>query len=221
MMAPRSFESNRANAQMSTGPKTDDGKQIVSQNSLKHGLTGKVHAALPGEEERFAEHCRLLVAALAPIGLVEETLAHDIAADRWRLNRARAMENALFAQIAHANTTNRDALSTQAEAWVDAAKGLQRLALYAHRLQRVIDKNTARLEALQAERKAAFDQARQEALLLTDLAQSKGQTYDRAPDFPATEFRGGFVYSTLEIAQLIDRGRRLEEAAAHAAGQSS
>ncbi len=219
MMAPRNFESNRANAQMSTGPTTDAGKQTVSQNSLKHGLTGKVHAALPGEEERFAEHCRVLVAALAPIGVVEETLAHDISADRWRLNRARAMENALFVQIAHAHTTNLDA--AQAEAWVDASKGLQRLALYAHRLQRVIDKNTARLEALQAERKAAFDQARQEAILLTDLAQSKDHVYDPAPDFPATEFRGGFVYSASEIAQLIDRGRRLEEAAAHAAGQSS
>ena len=61
--------------------------------------TGSTHAALPGEEAPFAQHCRAFLEALALVGLVEEALAEDIAADRWRLKRARAMENALFAQI--------------------------------------------------------------------------------------------------------------------------
>ncbi len=68
------------------------------------------------------------------------------------------------------------------------------------------------LEALQAKRKAAHEQARQEAILLTQLAKSKGQSYDPAPDFPSTGSAGEFVYSAPEIAGLINRASRLDEA---------
>jgi hypothetical protein len=211
-MAPRQLEANRANAQLSTGPVTPAGKQIVGQNALRHGLTGHVHAALPGEEEPFAQHTRALLEALAPVGRVEEELAQDIAADRWRLKRARAMENALFAQVERERFGELLPAAAHAEAWVDASKGLQRIALYANRIQRAIAKNTATLEAKQAERKAAHAQALEEAIALTEFAQSKGQTYDPAPDFPPGVHPSGFVYSAPEIARLISRARRLEEA---------
>jgi hypothetical protein len=50
MSTPAQIAANRANSQNSTGPTTDTGKQTVSRNSLKFGLTSKVHIALPGEE---------------------------------------------------------------------------------------------------------------------------------------------------------------------------
>ena len=143
--------------------------------------------------------------------MIEETLAHDIAADRWRLRRARAMENALFAKLERESGAATPA-AAQADAWVDASTGLQRLALYANRIQRAIERNTARLEALQSERKAAFAAAQEEAVLLTQLAESKGETYDPAPDFPPSEPCGGFVYSAAEIHRLIARSNRLDVA---------
>jgi len=170
-MQPSSWAANKANAQLSTGPTTDAGKQTVSQNALRHGLSGRVHAALPGEQEPFAQHCRAWREALRPVGTVEETLTQDIAADRWRLTRARTMENALFAQIEMAEDADPDPATADAQAWVDPSKGLQRIALYANRIQRAIEKDRAELKAMQAARNAAYGKAQEEAILLTQLAQ--------------------------------------------------
>lgn len=213
MMAPRHFEANRASAQSSsTGPTTAAGKETVSKNALVHGLAGRTHAALPGEEAAFAQYVRAIRESLAPVGAMEEELAEDIAGDRWRMRRARSMENALFAQIETEQAGQLVPAAAHAQAWVDSSKGLQRLAMYANRIQRAIEKNTAALEAMQAKRQAAHQKAQEEAVLLTELAQSKGLVYDPAPDFPSTGYFGHFVYSAQEITRLIDRATRLEQA---------
>jgi hypothetical protein len=212
MMQPRQWEANKANAQLSTGPTSDAGKQIVSQNALRHGLSGRVHAALAGEQEPFALHCRAWRDAMLPVGTVEETLTKDIAADHWRLNRARTMENALFTQIEMAEDADPNPATADAQAWVDPSKGLQRIALYAARIQRAIEKNTNALQALQLERKAAYAEAQAQAIALIQLAEAKGQIYDPAPDFQTADSHGGFVYSAAEVARIRSRARRLEEA---------
>ena len=51
MSTPAQIAANQANAKLSTGPSTDTGKQIASQNSVNHQLTGKGNPALPGEED--------------------------------------------------------------------------------------------------------------------------------------------------------------------------
>jgi hypothetical protein len=220
MMMPRDLEAraqqNKLNASHSSGPVTDAGKRTVSFNSTKHNLTstGKDRAALPGEESRFEQFCRELREALGPVGPIEGALADDICSDRWRLRRARAMEQALFVGIERESEDPAGPSAAKAKAWVDAAKGLQRLALYATRLQRAIDKNTAALEAKQAQRKTAEAKAREEAILLTQYAELEGKTYEPGADFLPASAHGGFVYSRDEIVAFIARNRRLEEAKA-------
>src|SRR5271165_6618333 len=203
MTSPAQLTSNRANAQLSTGPVTEAGKQTVGQNALRHGLTGAVHAALPGEEDALEIHCEGFRKSYAPVGKAEQELVRNLAENYWRLKRAHAMENALFVQIASAEE--------QAQAFIDPLKGLQRIALYANRIQRSIEKAAAELKAMQATRKAARAQAEEEAILLSKHAAYSGQTYDPAQDFPSAD-ETGFVYSPIEIAHLIDRANRLEEA---------
>jgi hypothetical protein len=212
MSSPAQITANRANAQLSTGPTTEAGKQTVGKNSLVHGLSGKVHAALPGEEEAFTEYSRALVEALAPFGPDEVDLAEAIAADRWRLKRARKMENALFFQIEAEQSEELAPAAAQAQAWIDPAKGLQRIALYAHRLQRAVEKNTAKLESLQSDRTPAYAQALEDAVVLTQVAVAEGRVYEPADDFEPASAHGGFAYSAPEITRMISRARRLEEA---------
>lgn len=217
MMLPRNIESAAAAQTRSghaTGPVTDAGKHAVSFNSTKHNLTsvGVDRAALPGEEPEFKQFCREIREALAPVGPLEGALADDIAGDRWRLRRARNMENALFEKIERESNGSVSPSTAKAEAWIDEKRGLQRMAVYAARLQRSVEKNSAKLEAMQAERKAAQADAREEAVLLTQLADLESKIYEPGGDFlPASDY-GGFVYSGSEIRALIDRNRRLTDA---------
>jgi hypothetical protein len=212
MSTPAQIAANQENAKLSTGPTSGAGKQIASQNSVKHHLTGKGNPALPGEEDAVAEHVEGYIQAYAPVGVPEHDLVVNIAENHWRLQRAHALENALFTKIMMEQSDN--PVSAIADAWLDATKGLKSVALYAARIQRAVEKSTSELKSLQAERKATYAKAEAEAILLTQLAHAKGQTIDAAKDFPSPELCGGFVYSLPEIARLVGRAARLEEAKA-------
>jgi len=83
---------------------------------------------------------------------------------------------------------------------------------YEHRFQRRVEKNMQMLRELQQERKAAFKQAAEEVVLLTQLAESKGETFDIERDFPIESLPPQFVFSKPEIARLAAHLRRLAEA---------
>ena len=210
MMAPRSFETKKPAGP--SGPTSAAGKETVSKNALVHGLSGRTHACLPGEEGPYEQFCSEMLQALAPVGILEQSVAEAIADDRWRRRRAVAMENALFSRITQEQPDSSDLAAALADAYLDASKGLRTVSLYANRLQRAIEKNTAYLESLQAKRKAAYAQAQEEAILLTQLAEANGETYNHEPDFPATGAAGEFVYSAPEIKRLIARASRLSDA---------
>ncbi len=91
-ISQKQLEANRRNAQLSTGPKTPEGKQRVKWNALKHGLLAKsvVIPARDGFENRyeFESLLRKLHHELKPIGILEEMLVEKIAVAYWRLRRA-------------------------------------------------------------------------------------------------------------------------------------
>ncbi len=205
MSTAAQITANQSNSKLSTGPVTDAGRQAVAGNAVKHHLTGKGNPALAGEEEAFAKHLAGYIQSYAPVGLPEHDLVRNLAENNWRLQRAHAMERAFFLQL-----ENEDAVIAD-----EAVKGLQRTTLYAHRIQRAIEKNRAELKSMQAARKAAYANAQEEAVLLTRLAHAKGQPPDQSAQFPSPELCGGFVYSLEEIARLVSRAARLEEARMH------
>ena len=216
---------NAANAQKSTGPRTQAGKHRTRLNAYRHGLTGQIQLLTADEHEAFEKHCTGIRESLDPVGALEIELAQSIAEDHWRLKRARAIETGIFA-LGHEGalgslfTNDRDdpaqlpideALS-RARTWLAKSENFQLLALYEQRIHRAIAKNMAEFRALRTERQAARQQALEEAQLLAQLAHSKGEKYNPARDFPPEMLQIGSDFSSAGLTRLINRNQRLNEA---------
>jgi hypothetical protein len=211
MISEKQLEANRSNALLSTGPKTEEGRKRSSSNALRHGLTGQVTTM--NEEDRAAHDnfSEALIRSLAPEGAMETQLAQLIATDSWRLNRASAIEENLFALGLQENAGNLcpgdeqiDAALTTARVFTLESKQLQLLTLYEQRMNRAVQKNLALLQSLQTVRKAQRETAMQEAAVLLQLSETRDLEYQPAKD--------GFVFSTGEIHDAIDRQQRLTRA---------
>jgi hypothetical protein len=189
-MTEAELNARRQNAQHSPGPRTPEGKKRSSLNAFRHGLTGQIVLQTPEDEQAFKKYCDGIREALAPVGALELDLAQAIAEDRWRLNRARAIENSIFALDQSEYSPEEpgrpevDAAIAQGRTWMAHAHQLHLLTTYENRIRRSVEKNTAELRALQAERKAAIAKAQEEAEALVALAEAEGGDYDPADDFP-------------------------------------
>jgi hypothetical protein len=83
---------NIANAQHSTGSKTDAGKKKSSLNALRHGLTGQI-VVMPTEDlEAYQRHLDSFTEEYDPQGAIEANLVQALADTSWRLNRVAALE---------------------------------------------------------------------------------------------------------------------------------
>ena len=96
MTTTANIAANRENAKLSTGPRTDAGKRVVSQNARTHGLTSKTLVLASEEQSEFDQlHARLL-ARFTPATDEERELLDTYVADCWRLQRLRYQETAFF-----------------------------------------------------------------------------------------------------------------------------
>src|SRR5258708_2197720 len=89
-------ETNRANAQKSTGPRTEAGKIRSSLNGLRHGLTAQVHLLPEEDAEAFKNFTQGIVGSLGAVGDHEIQLAQSYAGYQWRINRILAVESTMF-----------------------------------------------------------------------------------------------------------------------------
>jgi hypothetical protein len=210
------LNANRQNAHRSTGPRSEEAKKRTRLNGLRHGLTGQTVVMPHEDRDAYEQFRRVTIAGLQPADDAERALAEVITDDKWRLNRARAIEENIFSLQLSATPVSGDVddeinqALNQAQTFLDHAREIQLLTLYAGRIARAIDKNKAELKSLQTARIQAREAALEEAILLTELAQSKGETCVPADLDPGT----GFGFSTSEIHRLIDRRKRLAEARA-------
>jgi hypothetical protein len=86
------IEANRRNARLSTGPRSPAGKSAVARNPIRHGVFAHL-PVVPGENPYDWERHRAgVVASLAPVGLLERTLAERVAHVLWRLARLARFE---------------------------------------------------------------------------------------------------------------------------------
>ena len=99
MASERQIAANRVNATASTGPRSADGKALVSRNAVTHGLTA-YGGFLAGESpEEFIEMRARVLDELAPESPIESELADRIVSILWRLRRIPAFEVAILAWV--------------------------------------------------------------------------------------------------------------------------
>lgn len=97
MTTLRQVESNRSNAQRSTGPRTAAGKTESSRNPLVHGVYALRSVAIPRgllaeDEDTVEQYLGNLGDALAPRDVLEREQARRIAIDYLRLERVARFE---------------------------------------------------------------------------------------------------------------------------------
>ncbi len=88
------IESNRRNAQQSTGPKTPEGKAVSRRNALKHGMTANPAIAMVEDPSHYESLLEALNAQIQPTNVFERDLVDQIASSLWRLQRAKRAETA-------------------------------------------------------------------------------------------------------------------------------
>ena len=151
---------NKANAQKSTGPRTEAGKQRARLNAFRHGLSGQ-HLVLV-EHEHAAYHALhdLMLHDLRPKTESEYQIALKIIDTNFRLNRISAIECNMFNLDSIDQTTDRDHddrvefMCAQTRAWKAGAHSFEILGRYEMRLHRQLLNYKHELERLQGIRKA-------------------------------------------------------------------
>ena len=138
---------NTTNAQASTGPRTDEGKSVSSQNAVSHGLFANVDFIRPGEEEAHAQLTAALESELTPSGTLESSLVDEIRRALWRLNRCGQVEAGFLAALSNSPGPIPDPLENDATAKLQTS--VDRSRAQAHRL---LHKCTLELRRLQTER---------------------------------------------------------------------
>ena len=88
---------NRANAQLSTGPKTPEGKAKSSSNAVKTALTGRTVLLPADDAAAYEEHVADFFKELRPMGARESALVQLLADNAWRLDRVFALEMGIYA----------------------------------------------------------------------------------------------------------------------------
>jgi hypothetical protein len=150
---------NRRNAQLSTGPRTPEGKAAVRLNALKHGLTTEDAVIFEEHQEAFNDLFNSFLDDLQPAGPLETALVHQIVTAQWRLARCRKLETGLFDLGIDDDRQNLEAgypdfNANQALAFVFRrnAETLATLGRYEARIERAFYRALHELQRLQTER---------------------------------------------------------------------
>ncbi len=180
------IEANQANAQRSTGPRTEQGKATSSRNALRHGLTA-VTVLVPGEDP--AEYEALssgMYADFNPLNTTETAFVQDLIDLQWRLRRASRYES----QTLSADPPD--------------FKSLNSMSLCAARLKRQFSTTLKEFERIHSANLSTRTQQLEQAQIIHQA--------DVVLERPSTLDSFGFDFPIEFLEQTIDNREALEEA---------
>lgn len=175
-LSERRLAANRANAQLSTGPQTTEGKAKSSLNAVKTGLTGRT-VLLPSEDvATYEAHIERFEKKFHPVGERETELVQSLADTQWRLNRIPGLELGLFALgrmryaelFAEVENPQVRAALLDAHIFTVDGKHFSNLHRQEARLRRQYVQDLKELQALQAQRQAEEETNKSAACPITN-----------------------------------------------------
>ena len=215
----RKLIANRQNAEASTGPRTESGRRRSSLNATRHSLTGQLVCKTQEELDFHAKLTLEMMAEHRPEGPSETALVMSVVENTIRSHRARALEDGIFAagfrkfvDSIDSGHPEVDAALAHSETFLENAKAIALLSTYEQRVRKALIQDREQLKALQAERKAASEKAREEAYKLLYHSENTGQDYDPGDDFEPAAAYGGFVYDREAVLDWADRALRVNAA---------
>jgi hypothetical protein len=189
MSTEAQVQANRANAQLSTGPRTDEGKENSSQNAFKHGLRS-ANPVAPGEDPSAWQAFALeVIQELDPAGIAQRLLAERIAFLQWKLLRIPAIEATAMSStrqyLRDTATRRREQIPLYPSSAMLVAANLDTMAKlqsYEMRLQRALAQARREYQQLKQQAEAARDKQLKE-----QAASAK-----KLPDLPTPAQYSGF-----------------------------
>jgi len=164
------INANIANAQLSSGPRSEIGKATSSKNSVVFGLYSGDFVR-PGEEPIHEALKAALQQELNPRGVLEATLVDEIQRATWRLRRCGEVETNLVLRLKDGDVYILDPMEGSSRSAEDIQRSVDRARSQAHRL---LHKCTAELRKLQTDgRIPAATQLESSETPLTQQTQSK------------------------------------------------
>src|SRR5687767_12206859 len=97
MLSERKLHANRLNAQKSTGPRTDAGKECATPNAIEVGVFSGRDLVLPGEsQEEYDQLHGALLQSASPRDAIELAIVERMIAARWKLRRVNHAQRRQF-----------------------------------------------------------------------------------------------------------------------------
>jgi hypothetical protein len=96
IVSDNKVRANRANAKLSTGPKTLSGKEKISGNALTHGLTAEKHVIIGESIDEFNTFKDSMLKVYEPVGAYQEEIFIKLVELLWRLRRVGVIETGIY-----------------------------------------------------------------------------------------------------------------------------
>ncbi len=205
MATAAQITANKANAQSSTGPRTEAGKSRSALNALRHGITSQLVVLPTDDIDLYTAFAAAWHADFDPHGILETQLVQTLADTQWRLNRIRAHEANICAMAqglppSHELESESEQVQTalaEAEVVRTQTAALNSLSIREQRLHKLLISTLNHLTAHQNARKALAERQMQDAVTLRNYHKTKEVTFD------PREF--GFVLSNRDMDLFLRR----------------
>jgi hypothetical protein len=205
MATEAQIAANRANAQKSTGPRTEAGKSAVARNAVKFGLYARHDQPNPRHRQQDEALRDSLLTDLAPDSALEESLAAEILRATRRIDRCAEAEMTLINEL-DLDVVVDDRLLCVDRARVAAERSRDRAITHLRRLQ---TERVWRAEFLARQSGPSASGLAEHREIFASLSpERRHQLRSGGPDYKSTE---NFLRCEMARMDYEQAKRRLEE----------